>query len=205
MDYSQVGIMLFGCSAVWLVGQKGKLQRWGYIVGLCSQPFWFFSTWQAQQWGIFALCFWYTYAWGQGAYNHWGNSIEEKDMFLKNVEKKNKYRVVYQHMETGKFDCRICRVGNAFPILNQHQALCINMYTGLHDSQGKEIYEGDIVMWPEFSNDMPCVVEWDHEVNGFVANTPEGDLDSWLDESCISIGNIYETPNNLTRSEINGR
>lgn len=71
MDFSQIGIALFGCSAVWLVGRKGPLQRWGYIAGILGQPFWFYTTIKAEQWGIVALCCWYTYAWGQGIWNHW--------------------------------------------------------------------------------------------------------------------------------------
>ena len=71
MQLSQIGIMLFGCSAVWLVGRKEHWRRWGYIAGLLGQPFWFYTTIQAEQWGIVILCFWYTYAWAQGAYNFW--------------------------------------------------------------------------------------------------------------------------------------
>lgn len=67
----QIGIMLFGCSAIWVVGRKEKWRRWGYILGLCSQPFWFYSAYQAEQWGILCLCLWYTYSWGQGIWNFW--------------------------------------------------------------------------------------------------------------------------------------
>lgn len=35
-------------------------------VHLWSQPFWFYATWKAEQWGIFALCFFYTYSWARG-------------------------------------------------------------------------------------------------------------------------------------------
>lgn len=69
---SQVGITIFGCSAIWLVGRRDqKLRRWGYVAGLCSQPFWFYTTIAAEQWGIVALSIWYTYAWASGLYNNW--------------------------------------------------------------------------------------------------------------------------------------
>jgi hypothetical protein len=71
MELPQIGIVLFGCSAIWLVGRKENWQRWGYVLGLCSQPFWFWTSWAHGQWGIFFLSLWYTYAWGQGFYNYW--------------------------------------------------------------------------------------------------------------------------------------
>ena len=72
MNLAQIGILIFGCSAVYLVGNPDKrVRRWGYLLGLCGQPFWFWSSYQAGQWGIFALCCWYTFAWGKGAWGHW--------------------------------------------------------------------------------------------------------------------------------------
>ena len=70
--FSQIGIALFGCSAIWLVGRKEvQVRRWGYVAGLCGQPFWLYTSITAKQWGIVALCLWYTFAWGSGFYNHW--------------------------------------------------------------------------------------------------------------------------------------
>jgi hypothetical protein len=67
----QVFIILFSCSAIWLVGRKEHWRRWGYILGLLGQPFWFYSAINASQWGIVALCCFYTYSWAQGVYNFW--------------------------------------------------------------------------------------------------------------------------------------
>ena len=66
----QTFIFLFSASAVWFVSRKEKWRRWGYIFGLCGQPFWFYSV-DTEQGGILALCVWYTYSWGQGVYNFW--------------------------------------------------------------------------------------------------------------------------------------
>ena len=71
MDVSQVGIIFFGALSVYLVGRRDKWQRWGYIAGLCSQPFWFVSSWKAAQWGIFAVSVWYTFSWLNGVWNYW--------------------------------------------------------------------------------------------------------------------------------------
>ncbi len=68
----QVFIMIFGVSAVWLVGRKQpNIRRWGYVCGLCAQPFWLWTTLAHEQWGIAAMCAFYTYSWASGLRNHW--------------------------------------------------------------------------------------------------------------------------------------
>jgi len=71
MELSQIGILIFGCSAVWFVGRKENWRRWGFILGLCSQPFWLYTSIVHEQWGIAILSFWYTYSWCQGIWNFW--------------------------------------------------------------------------------------------------------------------------------------
>jgi hypothetical protein len=71
MDFTQIGIAAFGAPAIYLVSRKDHWHRWGYILGLCSMPFWLYSSWHARQWGILALSFWYAYSWGNGIYNYW--------------------------------------------------------------------------------------------------------------------------------------
>ena len=71
MVLDQLGIIVFGVAAIWLVGLKDpKLMRWGYVCGILSEPFWLWSTWQAEQWGIFALAIFYTVSWINGLRNH---------------------------------------------------------------------------------------------------------------------------------------
>ena len=71
MNISDIGIMLFGCSAIWFLGRKEKWNRIGYILGLLSQPFWFYTAYTNEQYGILILSLWYTYSWIQGVYNYW--------------------------------------------------------------------------------------------------------------------------------------
>lgn len=71
IDIAQVGIVLFGAGAIWFVGRKEKWRRWGYIMGLCAQPFWVMTTIQHQQWGILGISAFYTYSWMQGIWNYW--------------------------------------------------------------------------------------------------------------------------------------
>jgi len=68
---SQIGIVIFGATAIFLVGcKKWEYQRWGYVCGLCAQPFWYWTTYEAAQWGIFGMSIFYTYSWFRGFRNH---------------------------------------------------------------------------------------------------------------------------------------
>ena len=71
MDFSQIMILIFGCSAIWLVARKEHWRKWGYIIGLLAQPFWFYSSIVNKQWGILILTIFYTYSWAMGIYNYW--------------------------------------------------------------------------------------------------------------------------------------
>ena len=68
---NQALIVVFGGLAVWLVSQPKPWRRWGYILGLCSQPFWMYTTIAHKQWGLMLLSGWYTYAWGEGVWHYW--------------------------------------------------------------------------------------------------------------------------------------
>lgn len=68
----------------------------------------------------------------------------------------------------------------------------IGQYTGLHDKNGKEIYEGDIVKgtfygFPMVEYDYIFQIYWDEKEKGFMANYFEP-------SECEVIGNIYENP-----------
>lgn len=72
MELEQLAIALTGVTAVWLSqDSRPEYRRWSSIFGMIGQPFWFYATYKAEQWGIFALCFLYTYSWGRGLWNNW--------------------------------------------------------------------------------------------------------------------------------------
>ena len=71
---AQIGIALFGVIAVWLSqSAKESQRRYACLFGLASQPFWFWSAYSAEQWGIFALCVLYAASWLRGFRQHWLN------------------------------------------------------------------------------------------------------------------------------------
>ena len=91
MGLDQIGITLSGVIAIWLTQDKRVTwRRWACIFGMLAQPFWFYAAWKAEQWGIFAMCTLYTYAWARGLWAHWpsptlrrGNSGLAKARWLK--------------------------------------------------------------------------------------------------------------------------
>lgn len=69
---AQAGIAIFGLSAIFLA-QSAHIdyRRWASVLGLLGQPLWFTTSYISESWGIFILCFFYTFAWGKGFYIHW--------------------------------------------------------------------------------------------------------------------------------------
>lgn len=67
----QVIILILSASAIWFVGRTEKWKRWGYMTGLAAQPFWAYTTYKNEQWGVLLLTIFYTYCWCMGIYNFW--------------------------------------------------------------------------------------------------------------------------------------
>jgi len=64
-NISQIGISIFGVLAIILVSRKNK---WGFVCGLASQPFWYITAYLNHQWGIMFLNVIYTGSWIYGIY-----------------------------------------------------------------------------------------------------------------------------------------
>lgn len=68
----QIAIAFTGVIAIWLTQQKNeKWKKFACLFGIIGQPFWFYSAYTNEQWGIFILCIFYTYSWLLGIKNNW--------------------------------------------------------------------------------------------------------------------------------------
>jgi hypothetical protein len=68
----QIAIALTGVVAIWLSQDKREsFRKYACLFGMAGQPFWFYSAYTGEQWGIFTLCIFYTYAWAKGIKNNW--------------------------------------------------------------------------------------------------------------------------------------
>jgi len=65
----QVALAVLSIAAAYMVASDGPLQRWGYVVGLLSQPAWFATAVRSKQYGILLVALFYTGAWIQGIAN----------------------------------------------------------------------------------------------------------------------------------------
>lgn len=94
------------------------------------------------------------------------------------------------------------------PSFTMGTAQAVMQYTGLKDSQGVEIYEGDIVQAIEFADrgdgywdDTLLIVTWSHELAGFCFSDPQavGDIGMADVEIGERAGNIHENPELLVQ------
>lgn len=67
----QIAIAFTGATAVFLTQCRPALARYACLFGIAGEPFWFYSSWHAHQWGIMTLAVWYTAAWGKGILTNW--------------------------------------------------------------------------------------------------------------------------------------
>lgn len=68
----QVLIAFTGVIAILISQQSNdKYKKYACLFGMAGQPFWFYSAYMNEQWGIFVLCIFYSFSWAVGIKNNW--------------------------------------------------------------------------------------------------------------------------------------
>ncbi len=81
----QLGVLL-SALATFLLARKNK---WGWVLGLCSQPFWLTTAYLNNQWGVFINSTIFTFVWVYGAYK-WFREAEIISL-LTRIDHETKY------------------------------------------------------------------------------------------------------------------
>lgn len=68
----QAAILLFTGTALLLIAlpESIRWRRWGYLIGLLAQPFWYCATYRHEQWGMFIVSLLCTFSWMLGVWNY---------------------------------------------------------------------------------------------------------------------------------------
>jgi uncharacterized phage protein (TIGR01671 family) len=129
-----------------------------------------------------------------------------------------KFRITYQHEETGRFATRMITLGEAIPSLGERwNIIGKDQYTGLKDEAGREIYEGDILQVSSmYREKINASVSWERSEGTYTwmnaetwllhfDNGTKGPLYPYTTPgsyySVEIIGNIHEHPELLTQEE----
>ena len=77
----QIFLFILSVSAMFLISRTESWKKWGYPIGLASQPFWIISSVQNETWGILALSCCYTITWIMGIYNYFIKGKSKKEIW----------------------------------------------------------------------------------------------------------------------------
>jgi len=83
-NVSQIAIFILTTSALILVAEKNK---WGFVCGFLSQPFWFITAIGNHQTGVLGVTIVSTFTWAYGIYLwFWGHEKRDRNKQRKEAE-----------------------------------------------------------------------------------------------------------------------
>ena len=68
LEINQILLVLFGLLSIYFLSSKDKL-KYGFMFGLCAEPFWLYSSLSTGQWSITILVCIYTFCHIRGLIN----------------------------------------------------------------------------------------------------------------------------------------
>lgn len=79
----------------------------------------------------------------------------------------------------------------------------IGQFTGLLDKNGKEIYEGDVILQQGYSGKKPMLVRFEHGafIVGWHGGSSTATRPMLIQKRCEVLGNIYDNPELISKKQ----
>lgn len=107
---------------------------------------------------------------------------------------KKDYRMIYPHLEKNNWyviDCQSQTLMEGEGGIISDYKMYLQQFTGLHDKNGKEIYEGDILNGSQYNNGIYIV----KDLRDLYSENNDSEYSNFnFVENCEVIGNIFENP-----------
>lgn len=79
----------------------------------------------------------------------------------------------------------------------------VGQFTGLRDKNGKEIYEGDVILQQGYSGKKPMLVRFEHGafIVGWHGGSSTATRPMLIQKRCEVLGNIYDNPELISKKQ----
>lgn len=125
---SQVAITLLGAISIILIAKKNK---WGFVTGLISQPFWIATSLINEQWGVFINSILFTGSWLYGIYEWFykNNKSTTTKNTMENINTKNALNLIKENKNDPNFIILDVRTSDEYQTGYIENAINIDFYS----------------------------------------------------------------------------
>lgn len=95
----QTIILLASCVTISFLSTIKPYRKWGFVAGTFMQPFWVYTSYINNQWGIFIVSLYFWFIYGQGIYNYFiiNNKIrKDENMFFIKKNKEGNLEIYFE-------------------------------------------------------------------------------------------------------------